>query len=120
MATHGEIRRPPAGTFDGRLWGDFHGRRQAKQPTRGGSTRARSRGRRDVAKPGARERQLLELVGARPGISVPEIGRELGVDATGLYGIVRRLESRGQLVKDGKQLRLAPTPTTGERPTIAP
>jgi hypothetical protein len=28
MATHGEIRWPPVGTFNGRLWGDFHGRRQ--------------------------------------------------------------------------------------------
>ena len=27
MATHGEIRWPPAGTFDGRLRGDSHGRR---------------------------------------------------------------------------------------------
>jgi hypothetical protein len=27
MATHGEIRRPPVGTFDGRLRGDSHGRR---------------------------------------------------------------------------------------------
>lgn len=29
MATHGEIRWPPVGTFDGRLWGDSHGRRHA-------------------------------------------------------------------------------------------
>jgi hypothetical protein len=27
MATHGEIRWPPVGTFSGRLWGDSHGRR---------------------------------------------------------------------------------------------
>jgi Tol biopolymer transport system component len=27
MAAHGEIRWPPAGSFDGRLRGDFHGRR---------------------------------------------------------------------------------------------
>jgi hypothetical protein len=27
MATHGEIQWPPAGTFDGRLWGASHGRR---------------------------------------------------------------------------------------------
>jgi hypothetical protein len=27
MATHGEIRWPPVGTFDGRLRGDSHGRR---------------------------------------------------------------------------------------------
>ena len=28
MATHGEIRWPSMGTFDGRLRGDSHGRRQ--------------------------------------------------------------------------------------------
>jgi DNA-binding response OmpR family regulator len=30
MATHGEIRWPSVGSFDGRLWGDSHGRRQRK------------------------------------------------------------------------------------------
>ena len=29
MATHGEKRWPPAGRFDGRLWGGFHGHRHA-------------------------------------------------------------------------------------------
>ncbi len=33
MATHGEIRWPPVGTFGGRLWGDFHGRRQYSKPS---------------------------------------------------------------------------------------
>ena len=28
MATHGEIRWPPVGRFNGRLWGELHGRRQ--------------------------------------------------------------------------------------------
>ncbi len=30
MATHGEIRWPPVGSFDGRLRGDFHGRRHPR------------------------------------------------------------------------------------------
>jgi hypothetical protein len=29
MAAHGEIRWPPLGRFNGRLWGESHGRRQA-------------------------------------------------------------------------------------------
>ena len=29
MATHGEIQWPSVGNFDGRRWGDFHGRRQS-------------------------------------------------------------------------------------------
>jgi hypothetical protein len=32
MATHGEIPWPPVRTFDGRLWGDSHGRRH-EDPT---------------------------------------------------------------------------------------
>jgi hypothetical protein len=32
MATHGENRRPSVGNFDGRPWGDSHGRRQTLAP----------------------------------------------------------------------------------------
>ena len=28
MAAHGEIQWPPVGRFNGRLWGELHGRRQ--------------------------------------------------------------------------------------------
>jgi hypothetical protein len=57
--------------------------------------RARTNGRRD---------QLLEMVKARPGITVREIGSELGVDPTSLYRIVHRLESDGALRKNGREL----------------
>lgn len=39
MATHGEIRSPSPGSFDGRVWGDLHGRRHARTRSR----RVRSR-----------------------------------------------------------------------------
>jgi Mn-dependent DtxR family transcriptional regulator len=58
-------------------------------------TRARTNGRRD---------QLLEMVKARPGITVREIGGELGVDPTSLYRIVHRLEADGALRKRGREL----------------
>jgi phage terminase small subunit len=57
--------------------------------------RGRSNGRRD---------QLLEMVKARPGITVREIGSELGVDPTSLYRIVHRLEADGALKKRGREL----------------
>jgi hypothetical protein len=60
-----------------------------------GSGRARSNGRRD---------QLLEMVKARPGITVREAGSELGVDPTSLYRIVHRLEKDGALEKRGREL----------------
>ena len=60
---------------------------------------------RAMARPGQREQQLLQLVGRRPGITVPEVASELGVDPTGLYTIVRRLQGKGELRKEGRQLR---------------
>jgi hypothetical protein len=71
----------------------------ARRPS-GGSRRRRA------ASPGSREADVVRLVGERPGISVPEIARELNVDPTGLYAIVRRLTARGRMRKDGVKLEL--------------
>ena len=57
------------------------------------------------SRPGQREQQLLELVRGRPGITVREAGNELGVDPTGLYRVVGRLEQRGELRKKGRNLQ---------------
>ena len=51
-----------------------------------------------------RREQLLEMVKARPGITVREVGAELGVDPTSLYRIVHRLERDGALQKRGREL----------------
>jgi Homeodomain-like domain len=51
-----------------------------------------------------RREQLLEMVKARPGITVREVGTELGVDPTSLYRIVHRLERDGALRKRGREL----------------
>ena len=78
-------------------------KRAAKAPERrGGASRKRGQ-----AKPGEREQQVLRLIGERPGITVPQIASELGVDATNVYGVVRRLEGKGHLRKDGMELRTA-------------
>jgi hypothetical protein len=80
--------------------------------------------RRAVAAPGSRQRDVLRLVSERPGISVAEIAKELGVDATGLYGVVRRLQAKGQIRKDGSALRpvagAAPAPESDPAPSPAP
>jgi hypothetical protein len=62
---------------------------------------------RTAAAPGQREQDVLRLVRERPGVTVAELAAELHVDATGLYGVVRRLQAKGQIRKDGTQLRLA-------------
>ncbi len=56
------------------------------------------------ARPGQRSEQLVTLVKAKPGITVREVGTELGVDPTSLYRIVRRLEEAGELRKSGRSL----------------
>ena len=72
--------------------------RPAAAPTRNAGTRARANGRRD---------QLLAIVKERPGVTVRDVGAELGVDPTSLYRIVHRLEQDGALQKSGRELRPA-------------
>ena len=71
---------------------------------------ARRRSRRS-ATPGQRQQQLLELVRNKPGISVRDAATELGIDPTGLYRVVRRLEDSGEVRKNGRQLEPAGTAT---------
>jgi hypothetical protein len=73
----------------------------AANGTAGTVATKRSGGRARV--PGRRD-QLLEMVKARPGITVREAGAELGVDPTSLYRIVHRLEQDGALQKRGREL----------------
>jgi hypothetical protein len=65
-------------------------RAPASQPKRSGSS--------------ARVDDIARLVAQRPGVTVAELGRSLGVEATGLYRPVRRLMSEGRLRKDGTAL----------------
>ncbi len=45
--------------------------------------------------------------GAQPGITVAQAAAVIGVDATALYPVIRRLEPRGDLVKRGRELHPA-------------
>jgi Mn-dependent DtxR family transcriptional regulator len=91
-------------------------RRRAARTTRPSATSAaaktdarsaqrRSGGRAGTtASPGQRAEQLLALVRERPGITVRDAGKEFGVDPTSLYRVVRRLEERGEVRKNGREL----------------
>jgi hypothetical protein len=87
-------------------------RRRASRPARPGNAATATSA--AAAKPAGRARagsaqrsqQLVELVRARPGITVREAGTELGVDPTSLYRVVRRLEERGELRKNGRNLEV--------------
>jgi uncharacterized membrane protein len=52
-----------------------------------------------------RQQDVLRLVNQRPGITVSEIAKELGVDATGLYRPVHKLEQEGAITKQGAALQ---------------
>jgi hypothetical protein len=55
----------------------------------------------------SRADDVARLVTQQPGITVAELGRTLGVNATSLYNPVRRLITDGRLRKDGTALHPA-------------
>jgi transcriptional regulator with GAF, ATPase, and Fis domain len=79
-------------------------RARAATATNNGAPKQAPAGARRRTPAGGREQQLLELVRARPGITVREAGQDFGVDPTSLYRLVRRLEQNGQLRKKGRGL----------------
>jgi hypothetical protein len=72
--------------------------RQARGPR--GATRRRGRGR--PRGTGKRAQQALELVRARPGITIRELAEAMGIHANYLYRVMPTLESEGQVVKRDK------------------
>jgi hypothetical protein len=52
-----------------------------------------------------RQQDVLRLVNQRPGITVREIANELGVDPTGLYRPVHKLQQAGAISKRGAALQ---------------
>jgi hypothetical protein len=77
---------------------------------RAGGRRSTGRG---GTRPGQRNDDVLRLVRENPGISVREIGDRLGVDATGLYRVAKRLTDDGSVRKDGTRLYPTEAATAG-------
>lgn len=77
--------------------------------TRATATRARSRTRatgrrasRGRRRGGTRANQALELVSKRPGITIPEIAKEMGIEPNYLYRVLPKLAEAGQIKRDGQ------------------
>ena len=71
----------------------------------GGTRASRSPRRRGRGRPrgsGTRAKQALELVRARPGITISEMAEAMGIHANYLYRVMPALESSGQVVKRDK------------------
>jgi hypothetical protein len=73
-------------------------RRAATSTTTVRRTR-RTRGRRGGA---TRANQALELVRGKPGITIPEIAKSMGIEPNYLYRVLPRLAGEGQIRKDGQ------------------
>ena len=59
----------------------------------------RSRGRRGGA---TRANQALELVRSTPGITIPQIAKQMGIEPNYLYRVLPRLQQEGQIKRDGQ------------------
>jgi MarR family len=71
------------------------------------SQRSRDDGRPGSNRSSQRQQDVLRLVSERPGITVSQIAKQLGVDPTGLYRPVHKLEHDGAISKHGAALQPA-------------
>ena len=85
--------------------------RRRGRPSSNGTarTRARSASRRNGRSAAPRSRggntranQTLELVREKPGITIPEIAKAMKIEPNYLYRLLPRLESNGQVKRDGQ------------------
>jgi hypothetical protein len=72
------------------------GRRRAASRSKNGRRRGRPRG------SGTRSAQALALVQAKPGITIPEMGKEMGITPNYLYRVLPELAKDGKVKKQGK------------------
>src|SRR5215210_1805420 len=69
------------------------------------STRAKSSGTRRRGRPrgsGTRSNQALDLVKARPGITIPELAEAMGIKQNYLYRVMPGLAEEGKVSKSGR------------------
>lgn len=71
-------------------------RRNGAGPRKGGGRRGRPKG------SGVRDKQALELVNATPGVTIPEIAKEMGIKQNYLYRVLPSLEKEGLVRKNGR------------------
>jgi hypothetical protein len=74
-------------------------------PARRAATRSSSGGRRRRGRPrgsGTRSAEALALVQSKPGISIPEMGKEMGITPNYLYRVLPELQKDGKVKKSGK------------------
>ena len=76
-----------------------------RAPRRARSARAKSSGTGRRGRPrgsGTRANQALELVKARPGITIPELAEAMGIKQNYLYRVLPGLAEEGKVTKSGR------------------
>jgi hypothetical protein len=74
-----------------------------RRPAGSGSGAASSNGRRGRPRgTGTRGKQALELVRASPGITIPEIAGQMGIQQNYLYRVLPGLQKEGLIRKEGR------------------
>jgi hypothetical protein len=77
--------------------------RRARGARRGTASAGTGTGRRGRPRgSGTRSKQALELVRARPGISIPEMAEEMGIQQNYLYRVLPSLQKDGLVRKEGR------------------
>lgn len=71
----------------------------ARTQAANGSARGRPRGSRGE---NTRATQAIELVRARPGLTIPELAEHMGIKPNYLYRILPQLEEDGKVKREGK------------------
>jgi hypothetical protein len=85
--------RPPGSTT----------RRRGRAAATTTSTRTRRAGRRRGRRGGnTRANQALELVRGRPGITIPDLAKSMGIEPNYLYRVMPKLAQEGQVKRDGQ------------------
>lgn len=80
--------------------GGLVGQQRAASPT----ARSRPASSASAQSDGGRREDIQRIVAQRPGVTINQLGKELGVDPTGLYRPVRALVSDGRVHKQGPNL----------------
>ncbi len=76
--------------------------RRTRTTRRARSTNGRRRRRGRPRGSGTRSAQALALVQAKPGITIPEMGKEMGITPNYLYRVLPELQKAGKVKKRGK------------------
>ena len=79
------------------------GRRGPGRPPGSGAKRGRPKG------GGTRAAQALQLVGERPGITIPELAEAMGIQQNYLYRVMPGLAEEGKVTKSGRGWHLRET-----------